>query len=101
MSKLVLKADPLGFPWPCLDPFLFCAWHNDQFPAAGPKAALPAGNWSLCQAQNKKGSRQGQGKPRGSALSTNLDILGHLKTVKRIRNVEHQLYGTADQSVLA
>jgi|SRR5665213_1381171 len=51
MSKLVLKADPLGFPWPCLDPFLFCAWHNDQF---------PAGNAALGPAADLKGRDIGQ-----------------------------------------
>lgn len=41
---LILEQGPLGFPWPCLDPFLFCAWHNDRFPegngALGPRASL-------------------------------------------------------------
>ena len=31
MSK-VLATVPLGLHWPTLDPFLFCAHHNDQFP---------------------------------------------------------------------
>ena len=33
MPTSVLQSEPLGFPWPCLDPFLFCAHHNDRFPA--------------------------------------------------------------------
>ena len=32
MSNTILESQPLGFPWACLDPFLFCAWHNDRFP---------------------------------------------------------------------
>jgi redox-sensitive bicupin YhaK (pirin superfamily) len=43
-SSPLIEAGPLGFPWPCLDPFLFCAWHNDRFPAGdgalGPVADL-------------------------------------------------------------
>jgi redox-sensitive bicupin YhaK (pirin superfamily) len=35
---------PLGFQWPCLDPFLFCAHHDDAYPAGnaaqGPQASL-------------------------------------------------------------
>src|SRR5271167_4085520 len=44
VSKSVIQAGPLGFPWACLDPFLFCAWHNDRFPAGnaqlGPAVSL-------------------------------------------------------------
>ncbi len=36
--------EPLGFPWACQDPFLFCAYHKDAYPAGnnalGPQAAL-------------------------------------------------------------
>lgn len=28
----VIKRLPLGFPWPCLDPFLFCVHHLDKYP---------------------------------------------------------------------
>jgi redox-sensitive bicupin YhaK (pirin superfamily) len=35
---------PLGFPWPTLDPFLFCVHHDDAYPAGneamGPAASL-------------------------------------------------------------
>ena len=44
MPSPVIEAQALGFPWPCLDPFLFCAYHHDQFPAGnaalGPDASL-------------------------------------------------------------
>lgn len=28
----ILKVAPLGFQWECIDPFLFCAHHEDDFP---------------------------------------------------------------------
>ena len=34
MSNLILRNEPLGHPWPGTDPFLFCAYHLDQFPPA-------------------------------------------------------------------
>jgi len=40
----VLKVQPLGFPWPTIDPFLFCVHHDDAYPRAnaqmGPDASL-------------------------------------------------------------
>jgi len=40
----VLKIKPLGFPWDTIDPFLFCAYHDDAYPegngAMGPHALL-------------------------------------------------------------
>ncbi len=43
----VLDSAPLGFPWATVDPFLFCAYHNDRFPKGtehlGPDPALLAG----------------------------------------------------------
>ena len=40
----VLRIAPLGFPWPTVDPFLFCVHHDDAYPAAnaqnGPAATL-------------------------------------------------------------
>jgi len=33
MNKSVIKnIKPLGFPWETQDPFLFCAYHNDNYP---------------------------------------------------------------------
>ncbi|MDM0044589.1 pirin family protein [Variovorax dokdonensis] len=43
-ASAVLKAQPLGFPWPTIDPFLFCVHHDDAYPRAnaqmGPDAKL-------------------------------------------------------------
>lgn len=30
----ILGAQALSFPWPTVDPFLFCAYHDDAYPAA-------------------------------------------------------------------
>ncbi|HEY6458978.1 MAG TPA: pirin family protein, partial [Polyangiaceae bacterium] len=44
MSKVLLETVPLGFPWATVDPFLFCAYHDDAYPAGnealGPAASL-------------------------------------------------------------
>ncbi|MFO0632763.1 MAG: pirin family protein [Nannocystaceae bacterium] len=44
MSDPILQVAPLGFPWPCVDPFLFCVHHDDAYPAGnealGPAASL-------------------------------------------------------------
>ena len=37
----VLQTVPLGLHWPTLDPFLFCAHHNDRYPP-GDEAMAPA-----------------------------------------------------------
>ena len=41
---VVLRIVPLGSPWQTLDPFLFCAHHDDAYPAGdanmGPAAAI-------------------------------------------------------------
>ncbi|MDP3310559.1 MAG: pirin family protein [Polaromonas sp.] len=43
-SSPVLRVKPLGFPWETMDPFLFCAYHDDAYPKAntdmGPAASL-------------------------------------------------------------
>jgi len=44
MSSPVLQVAALGFPWQTVDPFLFCAHHNDAYPAGdgrmAPRASL-------------------------------------------------------------
>lgn len=41
---MILSSQALGFPWVTADPFLFCAYHNDRYPAGngqlGPRASL-------------------------------------------------------------
>jgi hypothetical protein len=43
-SDVVLRVQPLGFPWETADPFLFCVHHDDAYPAGneelGPAASL-------------------------------------------------------------
>ena len=41
MTGSVLQTFPLGFQWPTVDPFLFCAHHDDAYPA-GDGALAPA-----------------------------------------------------------
>lgn len=48
---MILSKTPLGFPWPCVDPFLFCVYHQDNF---------PAGNDALGPAVSLKGRELGQ-----------------------------------------
>ena len=44
MSDSVIDIKPLGFPWQTADPFIFCVYHDDTFPAGnagmGPAASL-------------------------------------------------------------
>jgi redox-sensitive bicupin YhaK (pirin superfamily) len=43
-EQTILSVNPLGFPWKTLDPFLFCVYHADAYPAGndhmGPAAPL-------------------------------------------------------------
>ena len=47
-DDIVLSARPMGFPWETSDPFLFCVYHNDKYPAGnerlGPAASLAGRN---------------------------------------------------------
>jgi redox-sensitive bicupin YhaK (pirin superfamily) len=47
-TPTILNMQPLGFPWPTLDPFLFCVHHNDAYPQGnatmGPTASLTGRN---------------------------------------------------------
>ena len=38
----ILESAPLGPRWPCLDPFLFCAHHDDSYPASDGKMGVEA-----------------------------------------------------------
>jgi redox-sensitive bicupin YhaK (pirin superfamily) len=44
VTRSILEAQPLGFPWATQDPFLFCVFHDDAYPRGnaelGPAAAL-------------------------------------------------------------
>jgi redox-sensitive bicupin YhaK (pirin superfamily) len=48
MDDAVLTSKPLGFPWQPQDPFLFCVYHDDRYPAGngkmGPAASLEGRN---------------------------------------------------------
>ncbi|MFT4601272.1 MAG: redox-sensitive bicupin YhaK (pirin superfamily) [Arenicella sp.] len=39
MSK-ILNIEPLGFPWRTQDPFLFCAYHRDEYPKGNSKMGV-------------------------------------------------------------
>ena len=65
----VLSVQPLGFPWPTSDPFLFCAYHDDAYPRGngrmGPQASLAGraigqdfsrkDGWSMYHGENVPG----------------------------------------------
>jgi len=36
----VINIEPLGFPWKTQDPFLFCAYHRDEYPAGNTKMGV-------------------------------------------------------------
>ena len=40
MSNKILNIQPLGFPWQTQDPFLFCAYHRDEYPAGNDSMGL-------------------------------------------------------------
>ena len=39
MAK-ILNIEPLGFPWKTQDPFLFCAYHRDEYPKGNAKMGV-------------------------------------------------------------
>jgi redox-sensitive bicupin YhaK (pirin superfamily) len=41
MSSVVIETAPLGFPWPTVDPFLFCVHHLDHYPPGDERMGLP------------------------------------------------------------
>lgn len=43
MKNPIIATVPLQMQWPTLDPFLFCAHHNDQYPAGDAQMAPSAG----------------------------------------------------------
>ena len=49
MKKSILKIEPLSFPWQTQDPFLFCAYHKDDYPKSdgqlAPQASLEGRNF--------------------------------------------------------
>ncbi len=40
MSNNIISIKPLGFPWETLDPFLFCAYHRDEYPAGNDQMGI-------------------------------------------------------------
>lgn len=40
-SNVILKTQPLSFPLPALDPWLFCVYHKDDYPAGNEKMEAP------------------------------------------------------------
>ncbi len=68
-SQPVLHVKPLGFPWETMDPFLFCAYHDDAYPQAnadlGPATSLAGraigqdfsrkGGWSMYHGETVPG----------------------------------------------
>jgi len=41
MSVTIKSIDRLGFPWETQDPFLFCAYHRDEYPAGTEEMSMP------------------------------------------------------------
>lgn len=41
MNKII-SIQPLGFPWETQDPFLFCAYHRDEYPSGNSKMGFDA-----------------------------------------------------------
>jgi redox-sensitive bicupin YhaK (pirin superfamily) len=41
-DDIIIRIKPLGFPWETTDPFLFCAHHDDAYPAGDERMAPPS-----------------------------------------------------------
>ncbi len=41
MKKKIILIEPLGFPWQTKDPFIFCAYHKDNYPAGDEQMGVP------------------------------------------------------------
>ena len=39
-KSIILNISPLGFPWQTQDPFLFCAYHRDEYPKGNASMGL-------------------------------------------------------------
>ena len=43
-TNKILQIKPLGFPWETQDPFLFCAYHRDEYPKGNETLGLSSEN---------------------------------------------------------
>ena len=41
MKGIISSIEPLSFPFKTLDPFLFCVYHKDRYPAGDDKMQAP------------------------------------------------------------
>ena len=41
-TNKIISIEPLGFPWKTQDPFLFCAYHRDEYPAGNSEMGVDA-----------------------------------------------------------
>ncbi len=41
-ANKIIQIKPLGFPWETQDPFLFCAYHRDEYPKGDDQMGLPS-----------------------------------------------------------
>lgn len=51
-NKKIIQIKPLGFPWETKDPFLFCAYHRDEYPKGDAELGLAS--------EDRKGRNIGQ-----------------------------------------
>lgn len=66
MTSLILESSVLGFPWVTVDPFLFCAYHKDDYPKGngqmGPDPSLLTGRNRGMDFEIKDGFRMYHGR---------------------------------------